>query len=260
MTSISQKFAQLRAEKKKALIAFITAGYPDLEATTRYLTVLEKAGVDIAEIGVPFSDPSADGPTIQYSSQKALEKGISLPAIFAWIKKIRPQFSLPLVLMSYYNPIYQLGKKLIPNIIQSEVQGLIIPDLPPDEEENFQKKLEEKNIDLIFLLAPTSNQQRIKLAAEKSKGFIYVVSLTGVTGARSALSPQVKSLLQKIRRYTDKPLALGFGISRPEQVQPLRNSCDGIIIGSALIEIIRQGGDVEKKLADFLKPFGEILG
>lgn len=258
--TLKEKFFQFKSQKKKALIAFITAGYPDLEATTRYLSVLEKAGVDIIEIGVPFSDPSADGPTIQYSSQKALEKGISLPAILSWIKKIRPQFSLPLVLMSYYNPIYQLGKKLIPDIIQSEVQGLIIPDLPPDEEENFQKKLAEKNIDLIFLLAPTSNQQRIKLVAEKSKGFIYVVSLTGVTGVRSALSPQVKSLLRKIRHYTDKPLALGFGISRPEQVVSLKNYCDGIIIGSALIEIIRRGGDIEKNLADFLKPFREILG
>lgn len=260
MTKLEEKFAELRSQNKKALIAFLTAGYPDLDSTTRYLLTLEKAGVDIVEIGVPFSDPIADGPTIQFSSQKALEKGISLENIFSWIIKIRPKFSLPLVLMSYYNPLYQMGiNKLVANMLQSDVNGLIIPDLPPDEEEGFQRKLAEKNIDLIFLLAPTSNESRIKLVAEKSHGFIYVVSLTGVTGARQSLAPEVKSLLTRIRHYTAKPLALGFGISRPEQILPIKDYCDGIIIGSALIEIIRRGGAVEKNLINFLRRFRELL-
>jgi len=235
MNRINEKFQELRKEKKKALIVFLTAGYPNLLMTEKLVYSLEEWGVDIVELGVPFSDPIADGPTIQYSSLVSLNQGTNLEKIFKLVKRIRKKSNLPLVLMSYYNPIYQYN-----NFFQvakkNGFDGVIIPDLLPEE----GRKL-PRTIDLIYLLAPTSSEERIKIITQESQGFVYVVSLTGVTGARDRLSPGLKPFLGKVRSYTNKPLALGFGISTVRQVDEVKNLVDGIVVGSAIIEIIRRG-------------------
>lgn len=234
MGKIEKTFAELRKEKKKGLIIFLTAGYPNLLTTEKLVYSLEEWGVDIIELGVPFSDPIADGPTIQYSSFISLNQGTNLRKIFDLVQRIRKRSNIPLVLMSYYNPIYQY-KNFFRVAKENGLDGVIVPDLLPEEGKKLQKE-----IDLIYLLAPTSGEERIKIVTKESKGFVYVVSVTGVTGARAELPAGLKSFLSKVRSYTDKPLALGFGISQAKQIYEVKNFVDGIIVGSAIIEVMRE--------------------
>lgn len=252
MGRIEEKFKQLKKEKKKGLIIFLTAGYPSLRMTEQLVYRMQDWGVDLIELGVPFSDPIADGPSIQYSSQVALNQGVSLNRIFTLSAKLRKKVDLPLILMSYCNPLYQQNN-FSQKVRKAGFDGIIIPDLPPEEGRAMARQARHQGLDLIYLLAPTSNESRIALINAQSRGFIYVVSLTGVTGARKELPPDIKSFLKKIRTHTDKPLALGFGISLPTQVLVVKDYIDAVIVGSAVIEIIRKEKNPFLKLKNFIK-------
>ncbi len=255
MNRINAKFKELRQKNKKALIVFITCGDPDLKTTEKLILQMEKQGVDIIELGVPFSDPLADGPTIQEASQRALANKISLRKILAFSKAIRRKTEIPLALMTYYNPVYKFGiKKFTQAAVKSGIDGLIIPDLPPEECKELD--LLKDNLDLICFLSPTSSIERMKKIAKVSGGFIYYVSVTGVTGTRKTLSGNLRAHLAQIKKITTTPLAVGFGISTPTQAKEVSKYADGIIVGSAIIDIIKK--NLGKK--DLVKEVGKFVG
>lgn len=241
MNRIERKFAELKKYRQKAFIAFITAGDFGLSTTKRLISLLDRCGVDLIELGVPFSDPIADGTTIQAASERALKCGTTLSAIIRLVKSLRPYTEAPIVLMSYYNPIYKYGlKKFIADCGKNGIDGVIVPDLPPDEADELIKASKGKKFSTIFLLSPTSTKERIRLVAKKSKGFIYYVSLTGITGARKRLPKELTSEVRLVKRYTKKPVCVGFGVSRPEQVKQICKIADGVIVGSAIVKVIEQ--------------------
>ncbi|MBT9132534.1 tryptophan synthase subunit alpha [candidate division NPL-UPA2 bacterium Unc8] len=241
MSRLNSLFARSRVAGRPALIPFITAGDPDIKTTRRLVLELEKRGADIIELGVPFSDPLADGPTIQASSKRALDNGTRMKVILQLVKNLRGETQIPLVLMSYYNPIYQYGlEKFSKDAVGAGVDGVIISDLPPEEAVDWKKAAAGFGLDTIFLAAPTSTEERIGTIIASSSGFIYYVSVTGITGARTALPSGVLSSLKRIKQKTKKPVVVGFGISTPEQVRRLSQWADGIIVGSALVRIIEK--------------------
>lgn len=249
---IQEKFNELKQRGETALIIYITAGFPSLEESISNVITLAKNGADIIEIGVPFSDPVADGPTIQYSSQIALLKGVTLKDIINEIKKIN--LDTPLVIMSYLNPLLAYGKdKLFKDMKDAGISGIIIPDLPVEDSSEWTSLGGTYNIDVIYLVAPTSSAERIKEIAKKSRGFIYCVSVTGITGARNKLSAGILKFLEKVRQLTNKPIAVGFGISTPEHIKSLRKKVDGVIIGSRIIEAIRKKEDLKELIKEFKK-------
>ena len=225
----------------KALIAYITAGYPSMEATVNTAVTLAKNGCDIIELGIPFSDPLADGATIQKASHQALMEGVTPQACIEAAAEIRQKTTRPLIFMTYYNPVLNYGlKAFCESSLNAGINGLIVPDLPPEEGTELEEITKKHNLDLIYLLAPSSTDDRIELVAEKSRGFIYLVSLTGVTGARSTLSPELQSFVGRVRAKTKKPLCIGFGISTALQAARVASYADGVIIGSRLIELIEE--------------------
>jgi tryptophan synthase alpha chain len=231
----------LRKSKRPALIPFITAGDPDIGTTRKLVLELAKRGADLIELGVPFSDPLADGHIIQASSKRALDNGIRVGVILQLVKNLRKETQIPLVLMSYYNPIYQYGlEKFSKDAAIAGVDGVIISDLPPEEAVDWKKAAAGVGLDTIFLVAPTSTQARIKTIIAKSTGFIYYVSVTGITGARASLPRDILSSLKRIKQKTKKPVVVGFGIGTKEQVRRLSEWTDGIIVGSALIRVIEE--------------------
>ena len=241
MNRIEEKFNFLRAKGKKAFITFITAGDPNLRTTERLVLEMDAHGADIVELGVPFSDPIADGPRIQASSLRSLKAGTTLPKILSLVKKIRKKSDIPLVLMTYYNPVYVYGiKKFVNDAVQAGVDGVIVPDLPPEEAGELIKESKRFNLANIFLLAPTSTKERIKKVIREGTGFIYYVSLTGVTGERNSLPADLSKKLRQIKSLTKKPLAVGFGISHGSQVKSILKKADGVIVGSALVRIIEK--------------------
>lgn len=241
MNLLEKKFKELKKNKKKAFIVYITAGDPDLNTTSRLILELEKSGVDIVELGIPFSDPLADGPTIQAASQRALSKGVNIRSILNLVKSLRGRVGIPLVFMTYYNPIYKYGiENFIADSKKSGIDGVIIPDLPEEESEDLIKQSRKRDFSVIFLAAPTSTKERLKKIAQKSKGFIYYVSLTGVTGARRGLSKDIFANVKKIKQFTDKPVCVGFGVSSPSQARRISSIADGVIVGSAIIKIIEK--------------------
>jgi tryptophan synthase alpha chain len=242
---IEQKFNQLRQQKRKAFIAFVTAGDPDLETTAKLVLEFEKSGVDIVELGVPFSDPLADGPTIQASSERALKKGVNLSKIFTLVKKLRQSTALPLALMLYYNPIFHYGEeKFIKDCQHAGVDGIIVPDLPPEEAEDLIRLARKANITTTFFIAPTTTKERMRLIADKTTGFIYYVAVTGVTGARQGMPPLVTEQIKTAKRITKKPICVGFGVSTPEQVKSISKLADGVVVGSAIInQIVKNQGN-----------------
>jgi len=247
----------------KKLICFITCGFPDLRTTEKIVSVLENAGVDIVELGMPFSDPIADGTVVQYASQKALEKKGTVKDILSVVRHIRKKSNIPIVLMGYLNPVYQYGlKKFFNEAKESGVSGLIIPDIIPEESKLIKSLAKRAGIDLIYLLAPTTEPKRRKIIYNSTTGFVYVVSVTGITGARKELPSGLAGFLKQIRRETKKPLALGFGISQPKQVTKIKKYIDGIIIGSALIKIIMRyrGARLVSEIRKFILPFRKELG
>jgi tryptophan synthase alpha chain len=236
MTRISQKFAQLKASGRKAFIPYITAGDPDLATTESLLKALATAGADIIELGVPFSDPMADGPVIQRASERALKNPVGVAEILPLVRRFSNQSDVPVVLFTYFNPLLQafpdgMGKSLR----EFGVDGVLITDLIPEEAADFVAEMRRENVDTIFLAAPTSTDKRLKLIAEFSSGFIYVVARTGVTGMRDSLSQEIQSLVERVRSYTSLPVAVGFGISTPEQVQEVWQYADAAVVGSRLV-------------------------
>lgn len=241
MNRIEHKFYQLKKLKKKAFIAFITAGYPDLKTTERLVIELAKISVDIIELGVPFSDPLADGPTIQEASEEALKKKTNLNKIFSVVKMIRKASDIPICLMSYYNPIFCFGQEnFVRKAKQVGVDGVIVPDLPPEEGRYFIRLAKRFNLDVIFFLSPTSHLKRIRLISQVSKGFIYYVSLTGTTGTRRNLPTDLVENLKLIKKHTQKPVCVGFGVSSCRQIKQIYRVADGVIVGSAIIKEIKR--------------------
>ena len=256
MGRISSTFEKLRRQGKKALIPYIMAGDPDLSTTQALVLALEQSGADIIELGIPFSDPLADGPVIQRASDRSLRNKTSLRAVMDLVRTLRRQTQIPLVLMSYYNPIYKYGEeKFAEDALAYGVDGVIIPDLPPEEAGQLIQISKRIGLDTIFLLAPTSTRERIRRVSESSRGFIYYVSLTGITGAALSSVREIKAKLQEIRRYSTKPIAVGFGISTPDQASQVARWADGVIIGSALVKLVEshlQDPDLVKIVGAFV--------
>ena len=238
MTSISQCFEQLKKENKCALIPFITAGDPDLETTVKAIKILAQNGADMIELGVPYSDPLADGPVIQAAATRALKNGVCLNDVLEIVKNLQDEITIPIILFTYYNPIFYRGvENFMKTIANVGVKGLVVPDLPLEEAETFLQIAEKCGIEVTLLVAPTSPMDRIQHIAEKSQGFIYLVSVTGVTGMRSQVESRVEDLISKLKTVTDKPIGVGFGISEPSQaIQMKQWGADGVIVGSAFVK------------------------
>jgi tryptophan synthase alpha chain len=241
VTRIDKRFAQLRAEQRKAFIPYITAGDPKLDMTLELVLSLEKAGADIIELGLPFSDPIADGPVIQRASERALRNGVNLPAVLKLGEKIRLKSEIPLVLFSYCNPLFSYGlDKLARDAAKAGFDGVLATDMTVEESQAFIRAMKEGGLNTVFLVAPTSSPERMKKIAETSSGFLYAVSRTGVTGEQQELAPDLKAFLQTLRSYTKSPIAVGFGISRPEQVRAVWQEADAAIVGSSIVKEIEQ--------------------
>jgi tryptophan synthase alpha chain len=243
MTAISRCFEDLRRNQECALIPFITAGDPDLETTAKALKVLDNSGANIIELGVPYSDPLADGPVIQAAATRALQRGTTLDQVLEMLKGVSPGLRSPIILFTYYNPILHRGiDKFLGQIKDAGVSGLVVPDLPLEESAGLIKPAAEMGIDLTLLVAPTSSPERIEAIARASQGFIYLVSVTGVTGMRTQMQTRVSDLLQQIRNVTDKPIGVGFGISEPEQARQVKAwGADAAIVGSAVVKRLAEG-------------------
>ncbi len=263
MNRIDRKFAQLRKQGKKAFIAFVTAGDPDLKTTQNLVPAFEHAGADIIELGVPFSDPMADGPTIQAASQRALKNKVNLKQILGLVRRIRRSCQIPVILMTYYNPVFRYGVgKFIKDAVSAGVDGVIVPDLPPEEAGDLVKHAKKAGLATVFLAAPTSTNERLRTIVKVSTGFVYYVSLTGVTGARKNLPPDIKKNVRRAQSLTAKPVCVGFGISTPRQVKEIGSVADGIIVASAIIkEMERNAGrrDLVKNVSRFVKNLSSAL-
>jgi len=257
MNRIERKFKELKRSNKKAFIAFITAGYPSLEITKQLVREFTRIGVDIIELGVPFSDPLADGPIIQEASRAALKKGVHLEDILDLVEQLRRQIDTPICLMSYYNPIFCFGEaRLIRRAKKAGVDGFIIPDLTPEEGRSFIAYAGESDLDTIFFVSPTTIPKRIKFIDRVSRGFIYYISLTGVTGPRQRLPEDLIDNLKQVKRYTKKPVCVGFGISHPSQIKKINRMADGVIVGSAIVKKIQQNiycPDLVKRVTSFVR-------
>jgi len=259
MSRISQTFERLRSEGKKALIPFITAGYPDLHTTEKFILMLEKSGADLIELGVPFSDPMADGPTIQMASERSLAKRTNLKMIFELVKRVRVKTTIPIILMGYYNPFFIYGlKRLAHQAKDAGVDGILTVDLPPEEAGEMKEHIDRTGLDLIFLLAPTSDEARINLIVKNASGFVYYVSLTGVTGIRSKLDKDIRKQVEKIKKNTDLPIGVGFGISNPMHVKMVAKWADAVVVGSAIIKIIENSRS-KKKMMEKVSQFVSSL-
>ena len=247
MTSISQRFQTLRSRQQCAFIPFITAGDPDLETTAEALRVLDRNGADAIELGVPYSDPLADGPVIQAAATRALEKGVNLKQVLKLIESVSPELQAPIILFTYYNPILNLGiKPFLEQISAAGVRGLVVPDLPVDESAELLEMAASVGVEVILLVAPTSSEKRIANIAQKAQGFIYLVSVTGVTGMRSQVQGRVKDLLEQMHSSTDKPICVGFGISGSAQARQVKDwGADGVIVGSAFVKLLTQDNPAE---------------
>ncbi|MBW4592903.1 MAG: tryptophan synthase subunit alpha [Brasilonema angustatum HA4187-MV1] len=247
MSSISQRFQSLRDRNQRALIPFITAGDPDLQTTKEALRILDSNGADFIELGVPYSDPLADGPVIQAAATRALHKGTKLEHVLEIVADVSPNLQAPIILFTYYNPILNRGvESFLAQLAKVGVRGLVVPDLPLEEAEYLINTAAEFGIEVILLVAPTSSKERIEAIAKQSQGFIYLVSVTGVTGVRSQLQDRVKTLLTQMRSITDKPIGVGFGISGPEQARQVSDwGADGVIVGSAFVQRLANGSPTE---------------
>lgn len=257
MNRIDQKFKSLRRQGKKAFIAFLTVGYPNLRVTEQLILAFEKVGVDIVELGVPFSDPLADGKTIQFASEQALHNHITLKKVLKFVQRLRQRCEIPLALMTYYNPVLRFGEKnFFDKAKQVGIDGVIIPDLPVEEAGQIIQGGRRQGIATIFFVSPTTTPQRLKKIAQASTGFIYYVSVTGVTGSRNRLPSSLLQHLRLVKRLTQKPLCVGFGVSTPRQIKMINRIADGVIVGSAIIQQIsknRSKRNLMEKVTHFVK-------
>ncbi|MDZ4165515.1 MAG: tryptophan synthase subunit alpha [Smithellaceae bacterium] len=263
MNRIDKTFQEMKQKRTKALIAYLTAGDPSLDQTARLIPAIAEAGADIIEIGVPFSDPTADGPIIQQASQRAIQGGANLPSILEMIRLVRKDCQAPLILFSYYNPIHAFGPERFAREAQEAgVDGVLIVDLPPEEATELTRFTQPAGLAFISLLAPTSPDERIGLIAKSAGGFLYFVSITGVTGTASPDLFQLKRDIARVRRITYMPLAIGFGITTPAQAREIAPLGDAVVIGSALVDLIdRQSAspDLLKNVHNFVKEFKEAI-
>jgi tryptophan synthase alpha chain len=249
-TRISKRFAELREAGELGIVAYITAGDPTLDATLRHVLGLAEAGADVIELGVPFSDPLADGPTIQRASERALKSGTTLHGVLDLVRRIRQSSQVPLVLFSYFNPILQFGlEKFAAVAAEAGADGVLVTDLTPEESEDYRRILKARGLDTIFLAAPTSTDERLQRIAACSSGFLYLISRTGVTGAKDALPDDLPALLRRVRRFTQLPIAVGFGISLPGHVSVLGGLADAAVVGSALVSEIAKATSVDAACA-----------
>lgn len=244
----------------KAFIPFITCGYPDLETTAKTIIAMSENGADIIELGIPFSDPTAEGPVITAADEKALEKGITTDIIFDFVEKIRAKVKTPFVFMTYANVVFSYGtERFVKKCVRCGVDGLILPDVPYEEKHEFSDVCKEYNIDFISLVAPTS-EKRIEMISKEAEGFIYVVSSLGVTGVRNDISTDIKSMTDIIKNSTDIPCAVGFGISTPEQAREMSRDADGVIVGSAIIKLIaKYGMESALPVGEYVKKMKDAL-
>jgi tryptophan synthase alpha chain len=243
MTSLSQYFQSLRTNNRRALIPFVTAGDPDLDTTVEALRILDANGADAIELGVPYSDPLADGPIIQAAATRALQRGTRLTDVLNMARSVAGSLRSPLILFTYYNPILNVGiKTFLHRVAAAGIKGLVIPDLPLEEADEVLKLADDVGVDVILLVTLTSPKERIEAIARQSRGFIYLVSVTGVTGMRSQIQDRVKTVIEEIRTVTNKPIGVGFGISGTEQARQLIDwGADGVIVGSAFVQRLSDG-------------------
>lgn len=241
-------------ENKKAFIAFLTAGDPDFETSVKNFKAVAEAGADLIEIGIPFSDPIAEGPVIQEADIRALEAGMTTDKVFELLKEVRKDVDIPIVFMTYANPVFHYGAdRFFKNASEAGADGIIIPDCPFEERHEFDEVAAKYGMDFISMIAPTS-EDRIKEIAAQAKGFIYVVSSLGVTGVRSEIKTDLESIIKLIKEATDTPAAIGFGISTPEQAAKMSKAADGVIVGSAMVRIVAsEGVNAPEKLAEYVK-------
>jgi tryptophan synthase alpha chain len=249
-TRIAARFRELSERGEMGLIPYITAGDPSLDASVEIAVAAAEAGADLIELGVPFSDPVADGPTIQRASERALRAGASLAGVLDVVRQIRKQSDVPLVLFSYYNPLLQMGtEKFAAAAAEAGADGVLATDLTPEESAEYREIMRAHNLDTIYLVAPTSTDARIELIAQASSGFLYLISRTGVTGARETLPEELPGLVRRVRRFTSLPVAVGFGISLPTHVTVLGGIADAAVVGSALVAEIEKAGTSDRAAA-----------
>jgi len=239
---VTQAFEEMNGKRKGLFMPYFPVGYPDFDTSVDIIEGLAKSGADIIEVGVPFSDPLADGPSIQYATQIALDNGITVKKCLAGIKEVRNRgVTIPLMLMSYINPLLAYGlHKLLPDAVEVGVSGFIVPDLPADEAGEFQLLAEEHGMAFAHFLAPTSNVERIELTAKHARGFIYMVSVTGITGERNAVPEDLRGFVNRVRKVASQPLAVGFGIGTPEKARAIAEIADGVIIGSKVVNLAKE--------------------
>ena len=264
-TRLKTRFDALKAEGRSALVTYVCAGDPDLETSTKLIGGLAGAGVDVLEIGMPFSDPMADGPAIQLGSQRAIAAGMTLKGVLDMVRTFRQTDNeTPIVLMGYYNPIYFHGvDQFIADAKEAGVDGFIVVDLPPEEESEFALPVQAAGLDFIYLTTPTADDERLKLIASKASGFIYYVSITGVTGTASAQSSDVEAAVNRIRQFSDLPVAIGFGINTPDQAKTMASVSDAAVVGSSIVKTIAanldENGKAEAGLIDSVLGFVQEL-
>lgn len=263
MSRIAETFEQLRNAGKKGFIPFITAGDPNLKTTKALIIALSRAGATVIELGVPFSDPMADGPVIQRASERALRHDLGLEQILDMVTKVRVQIDTPIVLFSYFNPLLQFGtQRLAREAKRAGIDGILVTDLIPEEADEFSASLRAEGLDMIFLVAPTSTDARLKMVAERASGFIYAVSRAGVTGARENVSSEAQKLVNRVRRFSSLPVAVGFGISTAEQVREVWSYADAAVVGSAIVAEIEnnsESSDLVKHIGRFAKSLSQTV-
>ncbi len=244
-------YDELKKKNEKALITFITAGDPSIEVTEKLIFKMEASGADIIELGIPFSDPMADGPTIQASSERALLKGVHIREVLGLVKNVRKKSNIPIILFGYYNPVFAYGLgKFARDAKRAGVDGVLIVDLPPEEAGALLAELRGVGLALVFLLTPVSDEKRMRLVAKDGSGFIYFVSLTGVTGARVKMKAHVAGHIKELRKFTKLPVGVGFGVSSPKQAKDIGAHADGVIVGSAIINIMAKKGPAKSRVAE----------
>ena len=262
MNRIEEKFAQLKKKSRKAFVSYITAGDPNLERTEELVLALERAGTDIIELGIPFSDPLADGKTNQAAAERALKNNVTLKQVINLVKNLRQKTQIPIIFFTYINPVYQYGyEKFAEDAAKAGVDGVLALDMPPEEVSPLKIELDKNGVNSIFLIAPTSTEARIKKITSQANGFIYYVSRTGVTGEQKSMSGDIEEHINLIKKYSEIPVVVGFGVSNPNHVREISKFADGVVVGSAIVRRIGEGGDsddmvknIEKFVKELTKP------
>lgn len=256
MNRIANKFKELKEKDRIALVTYITAGDPSIDVTAELVLKLEESGADIIELGVPFSDPMADGPAIQLASERALKNGTTLGDVLEIVRRVREVSEIPIIMFGYYNPFFKYGpERFSKDAVNAGADGVLVVDLPPEEAGEFKVHTDRAGLDFVFLLAPTSTSERISLVANSASGFVYLVSVTGVTGVRPDMDVSLEDLTNEIKRAAKLPVGIGFGISSPEQVTKIARYADAVIVGSAIVRIIEKFGKDKERLFDELSSF-----